>query len=145
MKTSLDVLISRSTQGWKNNLSSRTFRAVPMDALIFQFCEDGNLEGVKTLLARGDASLMDRCPKGLTLLHVSITPTNFIKKRRVSSTSYYLFETPIIIGGFFFSLAVSEPFSCSSPTHKASYKTFAFINELIASTGGNVLQSILSL
>lgn len=76
VKTSLDVLISRSTQGWKNNLSSRTFRAVSKDALIFQFCKNGNLEGVKTLLARGDASLMDRSPSGLTLLHVSIIPHN---------------------------------------------------------------------
>lgn len=72
MKSSFDVMISRSTQGWTNNLSSRTFRAVPHDALIFQFCENGNLEGIKTLLARGDASLMDRCPRGWTLLHVSI-------------------------------------------------------------------------
>lgn len=72
MKSSFDVMISRSTQGWKNNLSSRTFRAVPEDALIIQFCTDGNIEGVKTLLARVDASVMDRSPGGYTLLHVSI-------------------------------------------------------------------------
>lgn len=101
VKTSLDVLISRSTQGWKNNLSSRTFRAVPKDALIFQFCRDGNLEGVKTLLARGDASLMDRSPNGRTLLHVSIMPINFFMKRGVSSTSYSFLGNPIIIGGGF--------------------------------------------
>ena len=72
IKRSFDVLFASSTQGWKNNLSSRSFRAVPKDALIFQFCEDGNLEGVKTLLSRGDASLWDRTPWGETLLHVSI-------------------------------------------------------------------------
>lgn len=72
MRGSLDVMISRSTQGWQIDLNARTFRAVPEDALIFQFSEDGNIEGVKTLLVRGEGSLMDRDPTGFTLLHVSI-------------------------------------------------------------------------
>jgi hypothetical protein len=72
MQTSLDVMISKSTRGWQNNLSSRTFRAVSDDALIFEFCETGNVEGIRTLLARGDASVMDRDPDGWTPLHVSI-------------------------------------------------------------------------
>lgn len=70
VKSGLDVMVSMSTQGWKNAL--RTFRAVPRDALIFQFCMDGNIEGIKTLLARGDASVWDQCPYGQTPLHVSI-------------------------------------------------------------------------
>lgn len=69
MKNSLDVMISRSTRGWKNTF--RTFRAVPADALIYDFCKTGNIEGVKTLITRGDASVWDRNPKGRTPLHVS--------------------------------------------------------------------------
>ncbi len=72
MQTSLDVMISKSTRGWQNNLSSRAFRAVSDDALIFEFCTTGNVEGIRTLIARGDASVMDRDPRGWTPLHVSI-------------------------------------------------------------------------
>jgi hypothetical protein len=90
MKSSFDAMISKSTQGWKNNLSSRTFRAVPKDALIIQYCANGDIEGIKTLLARGDASIMDRCPFGFTLLHVSkiLFSSSFVtSKHRLSYLS----------------------------------------------------------
>ena len=70
MKSSLDVMISRSTSGWKNTF--KTFRAVPVNSLIFEFCVTGNLDGVRSLLTRGDASVWDRDPDGRTPLHVSI-------------------------------------------------------------------------
>lgn len=70
IKSSLDGMISRSTRGWTNTF--KTFRAVPTDSLIFEFCGTGNLDGVKTLLTRGDASVWDRDPDGYTPLHVSI-------------------------------------------------------------------------
>lgn len=74
--TSLDVMISKSIRGWKNTL--RAFRAVPAEALIFEFCTKGNVEGVRTLLARGDASVWDRDPDGMTPLHVSVILSVFV-------------------------------------------------------------------
>lgn len=60
---------SFSTAGWKHTLE--TFRAVPDDSLIFEFCADGNLDGIKALLNRGEASVWDRDSFGQTPLHVS--------------------------------------------------------------------------
>lgn len=62
-------LFSSSIQGWKYTQNS--FRLVPDDALIFQFCETGNLSGVQALLARGQASVMDIDSIGRTALHVT--------------------------------------------------------------------------
>lgn len=72
MQSSLDILISKSIRGWKNNLSSRTFRAVSNDASIFQLCRGGNTDEIRTLFAKGEASVMDRNSHGMTPLHVSI-------------------------------------------------------------------------
>lgn len=60
---------SSPIQGWKNTLN--TFRPVPDDALIFKFCEDGNLPAVRTLLTEGQASVRDTDSQGCTPLHVS--------------------------------------------------------------------------
>jgi hypothetical protein len=59
-----------STWGWKYNLEP--FRAVPEDSLIFDFCRTGNVDGVRTLLKRGEASPWDRDPLGRTPLWVSL-------------------------------------------------------------------------
>ncbi|TGO77295.1 hypothetical protein BELL_0114g00110 [Botrytis elliptica] len=59
----LSVLASR---GWQ--YSFQPFRAVPENALIFDFCRKGNLDGIRTLLSRGDASPYDRDPLGRTPL-----------------------------------------------------------------------------
>ncbi|KAK8905073.1 hypothetical protein QC760_006274 [Botrytis cinerea] len=59
----LSVIASR---GWR--YSFQPFRAVPESSLIFQFCREGNLGGVRTLLSRGDASPHDRDPLGRTPL-----------------------------------------------------------------------------
>lgn len=72
VRSSLDILMTKSIRGWKNNLSSRTFRAVSDKATIFQLCKNGDVEGIKTLFANGDASVMDRNSYGITPLHVSI-------------------------------------------------------------------------
>ena len=60
---------SFSTAGWKHTLE--TFRAVPDDSLMFEFCADGNIDGIKALLSRGEASVWDRDSFGQTPLHVS--------------------------------------------------------------------------
>lgn len=55
--------------GWKHALN--TFRVVPDDAMIFEFCKDGNSFGVQTILSRGEASVRDTDSHGRTALFVS--------------------------------------------------------------------------
>ena len=62
--------LSSSTQGWKNTLN--TFCPVPDDALIFEFCRQGNVPAVRDLLSRGHASVRDTDSWGATPLHVSL-------------------------------------------------------------------------
>ncbi len=61
--------LSSSTLGWKNTL--KTFCPVPDDALIFDFCREGNVPAVRKLLLQGHASVRDTDSKGFTPLHVS--------------------------------------------------------------------------
>jgi hypothetical protein len=63
------ILASRSMTGWKYSI--QPFRAVADTALIFDFCKKSNLDGVRTLLERGEASPWDRDPEGRTPLWVS--------------------------------------------------------------------------
>jgi hypothetical protein len=65
----LSTLITKAAQGWQYHI--RTIRAVPDDSLIFDFCVTGNLDGVRSLLQRGDASPWDTDSTGWTSLHVS--------------------------------------------------------------------------
>lgn len=60
------------TAGWKFNVSA--VKAVPENSLIFDFCREGNIQGVMKLFERGDASMKDTSPKGWTPLHVSRRP-----------------------------------------------------------------------
>ena len=62
-------MIKSSLQGWKQVIEP--FRPVPDDSLIFEFCREGNLEGVRSLLSRGDASVKDTDSLGQTALYVS--------------------------------------------------------------------------
>lgn len=61
---------SRESTGLSYSL--QTFNAVPEDALVFEFCREGNLAGVRTLLKLGKASLRDRDPLGRTPLWVCL-------------------------------------------------------------------------
>lgn len=61
-----------ATTGWKFNVTA--IRAVPENALIFDMCRQGNVQGVDLLLSRGVASLKDTSPKGWTPLHVGYDP-----------------------------------------------------------------------
>lgn len=60
--------------GWKHALS--TIRLVPDDAMIFEFCKEGNLSGVQTLLSGGRASVRDTDSCGKTPLFVSGSETS---------------------------------------------------------------------
>ena len=66
----LHLSILSSTRGWKNTLKS--FCLVPDDALIFEFCKQGNIPAVRSLLSRGHASVKDTSSWGYTPLHVSL-------------------------------------------------------------------------
>ena len=59
-----------SSQGWKNTL--KTFCPVSDDALIFEFCRQGNVSAVRSLLLGGHASVRDTDSRGYTPLHVSL-------------------------------------------------------------------------
>ena len=61
--------LSTSIQGWKNSL--QPFCPVPDDALIFDFCIEGNISAVKRLMSGGHASVRDTDSQGWTPLHVS--------------------------------------------------------------------------
>ena len=78
--------LSSSTQGWKPTL--KPFCPVPDDALIFEFCKQGNTDAVRVLLSSGDASVRDTDSRGYTPLHVSLLrhePWFFVK---VSNTCF---------------------------------------------------------
>ena len=70
----LDLLRS-PIRGWEQKL--KPFYLVPDNALIFEFCTQGNIPAVRTLLAKGDASVRDTDSKGRTALHVSLKPQRF--------------------------------------------------------------------
>ncbi|MCJ1404906.1 hypothetical protein MMC11_008132 [Xylographa trunciseda] len=53
------------------NISLDPFRLVPDDALIFEFCYTGNIDGVRRLLLRGEASARDADLSGRTPLHIA--------------------------------------------------------------------------
>jgi hypothetical protein len=69
LKYGVHVVLSREGASWKNTL--QTFQAVPDDSLVFEFCEQGNLMAVNSLLRSGRASPWDTNSKGWTPLHVS--------------------------------------------------------------------------
>lgn len=56
-------------KGWKFTVDP--FRAIPDDSLIFEFCRAGNLDAVRTLLTKGQASVRDTDSSGKTPLFVS--------------------------------------------------------------------------
>ena len=64
-----DFAMSKSQQGWKHHLE--TYRAVPDDSKIFEYCRTGNLVGVRALLDEGSASVWDRDSNLYTPLLVS--------------------------------------------------------------------------
>lgn len=64
----LNVQISRTLGGW--TWRGRQFQLVPDDSLIFRYCKDGNLTGVRDLFQYKLASPFDIDNRGYTPLHV---------------------------------------------------------------------------
>jgi hypothetical protein len=69
MRYGFNAVASYQQGCWQCNL--RPVHVVPDDALIFRFCELGNIEAVREMITRGDASIYDTDSRGWSLLHVS--------------------------------------------------------------------------
>lgn len=69
-KTAFSISCIRSNYSRLTNLHFQVHNTRPHDALIFEFCSSGNLNGVKSLIARKDASPFDVDADGWTPLHV---------------------------------------------------------------------------
>ena len=61
-------ILNSSIAGWQHTL--QTARIVPDDSLIMAFCKQGNLDGVRLLFAKRDASVRDVDSMGHTPLWV---------------------------------------------------------------------------
>jgi hypothetical protein len=85
------IITAKSIAGWQ--YSMQPFRAVPETALIYDFCHDGNLEGVRSLFKRGEASPWDQDPKGQTLLLVRILDIRSLGFNLISSNNLHLANT----------------------------------------------------
>lgn len=68
-RLSFEFVSTKTFDARSHNL--RTFRTVPLNALIFEFCQKGNVAGIRSLFQRGLASPFDRDVVGWTPLHVS--------------------------------------------------------------------------
>ncbi|KAI9853313.1 MAG: hypothetical protein M1824_001343 [Vezdaea acicularis] len=64
------------TYGWLSgiNISPQNFR--DEDALIFEFCSKGNIDGIMTLFSRGEATPHDVDPDGWTPMHYAAQTRN---------------------------------------------------------------------
>jgi hypothetical protein len=82
----MKLMISSSFEGIDCRMS--TYRAVPDDAVIFDFCKEGNTSAVQKLFDRQLASPWDTNSRGLTPLFVRITSS--ISARVCSSQVRYL-------------------------------------------------------
>jgi hypothetical protein len=69
IKHGMDINMSIAETGW--NFSLNPIRAVPETSFIFDCCRTGNIDAVRMLISKGEASVMDTSPKGWTPLHVS--------------------------------------------------------------------------
>ncbi|KAI9744997.1 MAG: hypothetical protein M1835_002634, partial [Candelina submexicana] len=63
------ISYSHYGQGWIPNIRFRQFNLISEESLIFSFCSSGNIDGVRLLLARGEASPFDTDGEGWTPLH----------------------------------------------------------------------------
>ena len=59
------------TSGWLSGINIQPFNLRDEDSLIFEFCSKGNVDGIKSLFSRGEASPFDVDSDGWTPMHVS--------------------------------------------------------------------------
>ena len=65
----IGLRLSKTSNGWDHCI--RYYPHVPYDALIFKYCENGNVDGIRDLIQHKMASPWDVDPRGFTPLHVS--------------------------------------------------------------------------
>lgn len=65
----LRLCLLKSSWGWKHTFQS--FQPVSDDALIFEFCRSGHIDGIRSLLSQKKASVWDVNSRGWTPLHAS--------------------------------------------------------------------------
>ncbi|KAI9721239.1 MAG: hypothetical protein M1812_002400 [Candelaria pacifica] len=63
------ISYSHHGQAWFPSLRFRQFNLRSEDSLIFEFCSTGNVDGVRSLFSRGEASPFDTDAEGWTPLH----------------------------------------------------------------------------
>lgn len=74
-KTAFSVSCVQSNYSRLTNLQFQVYNTRPDGALIFEFCSSGNVDGVKSLITRKDASPFDIDSDGWTPLHVGSPAT----------------------------------------------------------------------
>jgi len=65
------LISAKSTSGWQFSIKPPC--AVPENSPVFELCRLGNLDGIRTLFQRGDASPFDQDPLGKTPLWVCVS------------------------------------------------------------------------
>jgi hypothetical protein len=78
LKSGLSLSVVRSGQSWLPNFQFqfRLYCVRPTEAMIFEFCSSGNVDGVKSLIKRKDASHFDTDTEGWTPLHYAAQAQN---------------------------------------------------------------------
>jgi hypothetical protein len=66
-----DIRVKEACSGWMLNLSSYHVR--PRDALVFNYAKNGDIQNLKRLFDKGEASPFDLSSWGETLLHVRLS------------------------------------------------------------------------
>jgi len=87
MRTQFRFFVSNSTTGLSNEI--KTFRIVPSDSLVFELCKEGNVEMVRRLFHRKDAtgaSPWDMNEKGQTLLDVGCYKCGLLERHTDHAT-----------------------------------------------------------
>jgi hypothetical protein len=69
LKYGLEAIAVNRNRTWQ--YSVRSIHVVPDDSLVFKFCATGNINAVRELFKRGEASVSDVDTEGRTPLHVS--------------------------------------------------------------------------
>jgi hypothetical protein len=69
LKYGVTLSFGRNAEGYHHKM--RYFPLVQRNALIFEFCQQGNIDGVQSLFQQKMASPWDTDPDGLTPLHIA--------------------------------------------------------------------------
>jgi hypothetical protein len=88
-KSGFSLSVVRSKQSWLPNFQFqfRLYSVRPTEAMIFEFCSSGNVDGVKSLIKRKEASPFDTDAEGWTPLHVCSLKSTILSIRERTDQS----------------------------------------------------------